>query len=138
MSSVAEKPQVEALFREIVKAELAPVYELLAQMLDGAQALVEGQRRLEAEIIHRRQLDELRRRFEEKYFDVPAALAILEPLRDPELATDRRYVSKTFHELGRRKAGAKTKGTTIAKLVRAMGLDPVDVDEDLQAAEVAR
>jgi hypothetical protein len=117
---------------------VAPLYALLGQLFEGIQVVGEGQQRLEAEVIFRRQLEARRQRFKERKFDVAVAVAVLDPLRDSRRAVDRRYVSKTFSELGRKPAGAQTKGTTLTKLIRAMGLDPVDVDGDLQAAEVAR
>jgi hypothetical protein len=137
VTTTAEKPQVEALFRRIVKEEVAPVYELLGQLLDGVTATLEGQRRLEAELIFRRQLDDRRSRFDEKWFDTARVVDVLGPLRPTCSATDPRYVSRTFSAF-RKGNPAQTKGSTLAKLIRAMGLDPVDVDDDLEAAEVTR
>jgi hypothetical protein len=113
------------------------VYSLLKEIFDGITGLSARLTRVEAELIQRRQIDEKRRRFARKHFDTGKVVKALGPLKDRDRAVDRRYVTKTFSDF--RKGKPKTTGgETLTKLIRAMGFDPLELEEVLADAEVGR
>lgn len=116
--------------------QIREMTDLLRAALEGITELVGRQKRLEAESAYRLEISRRQSRFAEQWFDAAGALQTLEPLREDCQPTDPKQVTKRLHELRRTKLGARVKGSTLKKLLDAMGLDPIDVDEDLRTAEV--
>jgi hypothetical protein len=81
--------------------------------------------------------DRVAAELEDVRFDRVLLLPVLKELRKESAAPDpRRYVGKVLSELGGPKAPKIVSGRRVTKVIRAMGYDPVDVDERLRVAEV--